>query len=439
MLQHNKLNSDLPFQAKAVLPIVIITEAKFFRIGNDLEIKTFEDSWIIQDYFIKPVPIKTIDGLMSVDDVISKLCYHSEPILLASEKTTGLISSGLEQIGIITVAVENVSVESQKGTIRSLKVGQPVYLHETILTKAHSYVKIILNDGTVFQLGPHSRARLDKYNYEPGESDGGEFESYVYSGTFRYISGKISGHDQGQHTTIKTPSIQINIRGSDIDAQINADGSTTILHLSGLINITSQYLIMREILVYERGTLVHIPNQAISYRIKTLTEDEIQVKIGENWNEINDLEPTQNDILDIEHKDISTDSPDVGAYNPFSSGNIDVNEDKLIDELRSIDETSPVEASSENVLVNLEVDETVKTPEVTISSSLNTLPSLSHLEVTLDEDNSKEILVEEGNLTEFSQPAHGEVVDNGDGTLSYIPNLNFNGEDSFTESISSSV
>ncbi|MCK5522643.1 MAG: tandem-95 repeat protein [Thiomargarita sp.] len=431
MLQHNKLNSDLPFQAKAVLPIVIITEAKFFRIGNDLEVKTFEDSWIIQDYFIKPVPIKTIDGLMSVDDVISKLCYHSEPILLASEKTTGLISSGLEQIGTITVAVENVSVESQEGTIRSLKVGEPVYLHETILTKAHSYVKIILNDGTVFQLGPHSRARLDKYNYEPGESDGGEFESYVYSGTFRYISGKISGHDQGQHTTIKTPSIQINIRGSDIDAQINADGSTTILHLSGLISITSQYLIMREILVYERGTLVHIPNQAISYRIKTLTEDEIQVKIGENWNEINNLEPLQNDILDIEHKDISTDSPDVGAYNPFSSGNIDVNDDKLIDELRSIDETSPVEAI-EDVFVHLEMDETVKTPEVTISSSLNILPSLSHLEVTLDEDNSKEILVEEGNLTEFSQPAHGEVVDNGDGTLSYIPNLNFNGEDSFT-------
>jgi hypothetical protein len=441
MLQHNKLNSDLPFQAsvKDVLPIVIITEAKFFRVGNDLEIKNLEDSWIIQDYFIKPVPIKTIDGLMSVDDVISKLSYHSEPILLAAESTTDLISSGLEQIGIITVAVENVSAERQDGTIRSLKVGEPVYLHETILTKAHSYVKITLNDGTVFQLGTHSRARLDKYSYDPDESDGGEFESYVSSGTFRYISGKISGHDQGQHTTIKTPSVQINIRGSDIDAQINADGSTTILHLSGFISIISQYH-LREILVYERGTSVHIPNQDISYRIKTLTEDEIQVKISEKWQIIDHLDPPQNEILDLESKDISIVSPDVGAYNPFSSGNLDVNEGKLVDELRSIDETSQVEAidetsqveASEDVIIPLKVDDTLNTPEVTFSSPLNIFPSLSSMEVTLDEDNSKEISVEEGNLTQFSQPAHGEVVDNGDGTLTYNPNLNFNGEDSFT-------
>ncbi|MDM8563031.1 Ig-like domain-containing protein, partial [Candidatus Marithioploca araucensis] len=412
------------------MPIIIITEAKFFRVGDNLEIKNLEDSWIIQDYFIQPVPIKTIDGLMSVDDVISKLSYHSEPILLAAESTTDLISSDLEQIGIITVAVENVSAESQDGTIRSLKVGEPVYLHETILTKTHSYVKITLNDGTVFQLGTHSRARLDKYSYDPDESDGGEFESYVSSGTFRYISGKISGHDQGQHTTIKTPSIQINIRGSDIDAQINADGSTTILHLSGFISIISQYH-LREILVYERGTSVHIPNQDISYRIKTLTEDEIQVKLGEKWQIIDHLDPPQNEILDLEPKDISMVSPDVGAYNPFSSGNLDVNEGKLVDELRSIDETSQVEASEE-VIVNLEEDDTLNTPEVTFSSPLNIFPSLFSMEVTLDEDNPKEISVEAGNLTQFSQPAHGEVVNNGDGTLTYNPNLNFNGEDSFT-------
>ena len=38
-------------------------------------------------------------------------------------------------------------------------------------------------------------------------------------------------------------------------------------------------------------------------------------------------------------------------------------------------------------------------------------------------------------ITSVSQPTNGTVVDNGDGTITYTPNLNFNGVDSYTYSI----
>ena len=40
------------------------------------------------------------------------------------------------------------------------------------------------------------------------------------------------------------------------------------------------------------------------------------------------------------------------------------------------------------------------------------------------------------NLTGFTQPSNGTVVDNGDGTLTYTPNAGFTGEDSFTYTVS---
>ena len=39
-------------------------------------------------------------------------------------------------------------------------------------------------------------------------------------------------------------------------------------------------------------------------------------------------------------------------------------------------------------------------------------------------------------ITSFTQPAHGSVVDNGNGTFTYTPDANYNGDDSFTYTVS---
>ncbi len=183
----------------------------------------------------------------------------------------------LEQIGIVSTIVEGqapITAKAIDGTTRVLLTDDPIYLQDIILTANNSYIKIILNDDTVFQLGPNSRASLDKYIYDPDALDG-EFEAFVSSGSFHYISGKISGDNQGQHTLIKTPSAQIGIRGSEITIEIAEDGSTTVLHISGLITITSNYS-LGEILVYERGTSIYIPSENTSHTSNQLTEEQVK-------------------------------------------------------------------------------------------------------------------------------------------------------------------
>ena len=205
---------------------------------------------------------------------------------------------------------------------------------------------MVLNDGTVFQLGPQSRAHLDKYVYDPAVV-GGEFESSVSIGSFRYISGKISGHNQGQHTLIKTPSAYIGIRGSEIDVQVDDKGATTVLHLSGLISVTSQ--LGEEQIVYEHGVTVYISSETtLPMMVKSLTESQVK-QINHRWealgnpdyvNEESLSQPAGEDSNSTKPPSDSsssldtspTISPDAGARNPFVAATKDVNAGESIDE-----------------------------------------------------------------------------------------------------------
>ena len=262
----------------------------------------------------------------------------------------------LEQIGIVsTIDGQKPIAQAIDGTTRELIAGEPIYLHDVVSTIDNTHIKIILNDDTVFELGPNSNASLDKYIYDPDIS-GGEFEAFVSSGSFHYISGKISGDNQGQHTLIKTPSAQIGIRGSEITAEISTDGSTTILHMDGLVSIHSNYT-LEEILVYERGTSIFIPNDNTSHISNQLTEEQLQYHFQEWQIDYNAHEETEviyetgtkseievkseteieaesdsESIENPEHNNLEHDEPVNDINNQHSPARIDINHhDKPLD------------------------------------------------------------------------------------------------------------
>ncbi|MDM8557719.1 Ig-like domain-containing protein [Candidatus Parabeggiatoa sp. HSG14] len=516
----HKLNIDLPKKAIMTnIPLLydsaISKEADFLRVGDDLVVKILGDSYIIHNYFVNPVPLKTIEGIvLSPNDITVLLSNNPEPILLAAndEGNSFVSDSALKQIGTITTVIEeSVTALNKEGISRTLNEGDPVYLYDTIVTGKESYVKIVLNDGTLFQFGPYSRASLDKYIYDPDDSEG-EFEAFVYSGGFRYISGKISGDNMGQHTVIKTPSAYIGIRGSEIDAVVSEDGSTTILHFSGLVSVFSQYQV-KEILIYERGTSVHIPNENISPSIQQLTEEQLQQN-DQDWqifeygkpedtieeitpinpskttedtsiaslekepvsnsdiskNEDNtsadedntaNAESTTNDVDSIDDNDTKSESTtndadsiddndtksestndtdnisDAGARNPFSSATVDTNSDESVDDIIS----ENIEAqNTQKPPFKTSVPQPVSEPtnEADINNKVTTIEPadevskiISQQVLEFNEDNPQ-IIQPLGNITQFTQPKHGEVVNNDDGTLTYIPSSNFNGQDNFT-------
>ncbi len=169
------------------------------------------------------------------------------------------VASASPKIGVVSTTVNPpISVINAAGQTRTVNDGDPIFLNDTINTPSRSYIKITLNDGTVFQLGPLAKAKLEKYSYI-SPTEGGEFEASIFTGFFRFVSGKISGDNQGQHTTLKTPAATIGIRGSEIDGSVNEDGSLSVVHVSGLIDITPHFA-TEPISVYERGTQIFIDN-----------------------------------------------------------------------------------------------------------------------------------------------------------------------------------
>ena len=483
----DKLNIDLSVKTTTMdmplLPVLATSpEAVFLRVGNDLVIKIPGDSGLIRDYFVNPVPLKTVEGMiLSVEDITAVLSHDTKPILLATHDTADLITPlKLTKIGLITATVEGpITAQSEDGTIRTLNMDDPVYLHDTIMTAVRSYVKIILNDGTVFQLGPHSRASLDKYAYDPKHHEISEFESYITSGSFRYISGKIGGVNLGQHTVIKTPSAHIGIRGSEVDGIIGEDGSTTVLHLSGLVSIMSLYR-SEEITVFERGMSVYIPSENLSHTIEQRTETHIQQR-NQAWQVFKRSGSAEENTFGLMAAPSPNDTPvgdenttpDDGAQNPFSTATVDVHSDESVDDIvsenleeqaeQSIEEQAKQEPPVEDIEVpSIEVENISTEKEATTSESLNEVteiteithpfkeplpkdddtskpddkkpPSDKVLELTLNEDSAQIIEVAEDTdkITQIVQPRHGEIVDNGDGTFTYTPAAHFNGEDYFT-------
>ncbi|MDD2814742.1 MAG: Ig-like domain-containing protein [Thiotrichaceae bacterium] len=249
-----------PAESSSNLPALALgSDAHYSRLGDDLSIKVAGEKFVVTDYFLHPTPLKTAQGeTLSVDQVHTQLL--PAPVMVADNSN----SVPLEKIGTVSMLLkEPVEAKGLDGAVRLLKQGDAVYLHDTITTPVGGYLKIMLHDGTTFQLGPLSRATLDKYSYDPTHANaGGHFETTVAAGVFRFVSGKISGNNQGQHTLIKTPSAVIGIRGSELDIHVNADGSVVVVHSSGFVDVTSLFHPEQHLSLFEHGTTVYIPADA---------------------------------------------------------------------------------------------------------------------------------------------------------------------------------
>jgi len=179
--QFNNQNIDLPKTSTMTEPQLLPTlfaseETELTHLGNDLVIKSLNDDEFMPNDFQNSKPFQTPDGTMlSVNDMSTLFNNQTKPVLLAANGLDDLIiSSQSEKIGVITTIVEGpVTVHGFDDTIRTVYQGDPVYLNDVIMTAARSSVKITLKDKTTFQLGPHSRASMDKYVYDPDSDLGG--------------------------------------------------------------------------------------------------------------------------------------------------------------------------------------------------------------------------------------------------------------------------
>lgn len=133
------------------------------------------------------------------------------PSLADNPERIGVVGS---MNGAVTARMEDV--------VRPLKVGDPVYLNETIHAEKGSTAQLMFMDKSSLTVAADTEVKVDIFVYDPATS-AGSMSLQGAKGTFRFIGGALSKKDE---VVIKTPVSTIGIRGGIVQVNIASDGSS---------------------------------------------------------------------------------------------------------------------------------------------------------------------------------------------------------------------
>lgn len=126
--------------------------------------------------------------------------------------------------GAVKGLVRAMPASAPQSVGRVLQSGKPLYLNEHVTTGPGGHLQIMLNDETVFTIGPNSDIVLDEFVYNP-ETDSGKVTASVTKGVFRFITGNIGKKDPSR-MEVKLPAGTIGIRGTIVAGQVHTDGTS---------------------------------------------------------------------------------------------------------------------------------------------------------------------------------------------------------------------
>lgn len=142
--------------------------------------------------------------------------------------------------GVIAVTTAPVQVTYQDITGehigRKADTGDPIFLNDVIMTGADVTMQVMLKDQTVFTMGPDSSIRFDTFIYDPADGANESLSAQVLNGSFKFISGKIADNNP-DGMVLKLSHTTAAIRGTSVAGRVNADGSATLLLLSGAVSL----------------------------------------------------------------------------------------------------------------------------------------------------------------------------------------------------------
>lgn len=156
-------------------------------------------------------------------------------------QTSASVAQNIRPVsGVIAVTTVPVQVTYQDITGeqigRKANTGDPIFLNDVIMTGADVTMQVMLKDQTVFTMGPDSSIRFDTFIYDPADGANGSLSAQVLNGSFKFISGKIADNNP-DGMVLKLSHTTAAIRGTSVAGRVNADGSATLLLLSGAVSL----------------------------------------------------------------------------------------------------------------------------------------------------------------------------------------------------------
>ena len=218
-----------------------LLDGEFHRSGDALVIIGPDGGFFtLKHYFSTDSPpvLTTADGRFLLPETV-ELLLVADPSATQTVMVAGpnMLSTKVDPIGHVNQITGAATIKSKSGLVRTLGKDDKIFQGDVIKTKVGGLVKVVFQDQTSFQLGEKASLVLNKYIYNP-DAGKGTFEATVLTGAFKFKSGGLGHLHRGQHARIKTPTAVIGIRGSELSGEVTADGQTTVVHTSGILEIS---------------------------------------------------------------------------------------------------------------------------------------------------------------------------------------------------------
>jgi hypothetical protein len=114
-----------------------------------------------------------------------------------------------------------VLVQANVGQAGAVKIGDPVYLGDTVETGSDGRLGLTFEDGTTFTLSSSAQMTLNEFVYDPkGKSNPTLFS--LTKGTFTFVAGKVA---KTGDMKIDIPVATMGIRGTTPHVEISEDGT----------------------------------------------------------------------------------------------------------------------------------------------------------------------------------------------------------------------
>lgn len=118
-----------------------------------------------------------------------------------------------------------------------LKSGSIIYEYDIIGSGEGSFVKILMRDDTVFQLGPKSKFVFEKFNFKSKKK-----RKAVYNLIIGKLRSLITNSAEDDDLKLITPNAAMAVRGTEILSDVYREGGevkTDIAVISGLLEIST--------------------------------------------------------------------------------------------------------------------------------------------------------------------------------------------------------
>lgn len=149
-------------------------------------------------------------------------------LVLAHQAQAQQSGSG-ERSGVAGFVRGTVQTIDNRGQAVRVRVGDPIFQDQRIVTDRRSRMQIMLLDKSMVTVGPDADLRFDRYEYDRASGTGSMVMSAA-RGLFRFVGGLLSKRNPVQ---VRTPTATIGIRGAITFLQMQPDGSVRLTFFYG--------------------------------------------------------------------------------------------------------------------------------------------------------------------------------------------------------------